>query len=419
MSDGTDGMDEVQDRPQERSHGSNNLSLGTNQSGGRIYNERLVLSIVRHQSGLAKAEIARQTALSAQTISVIMKQLEADELIVKGAPQRGKVGQPSIPFSLNPDGAFSIGLKVGRHRSELMLMDFVGNIREHCATSYPYPITQDLLSFITSNVTRLIETLPPQLRHRVAGIGIATPFELWSWGQEVGAPDSVLEDWKQFDIKQEVSTASGLVAYLQNDTTAACAAELTFGNLAKHDNFLYIYIGYFIGGGVVLNGAVFDGPSGNAGALNSMPIRVRDPETGISSYQLVRDTSKIKLHRMLQKAGIDTSVIWDSDQDWSGLGEPLQRWIEQLCQDLAYAIVSATSVIDFPAIVIDGDIPGEVRNTITGKVQAELENMDRQGLSPVTVVAGTLGSNARILGGASLPILANFTRDRDVAFVGQ
>lgn len=406
-------------KPKEKNRGSRNLSLGTNQSGGRIYNERLVLSIVRHQDGLAKAEIARKTALSAQTISVIMQQLEADELIVKGAPLRGKVGQPSIPFSLNPDGAFSIGLKIGRHRSELMLMDFVGNIRQRCQISYPYPVTQDLIQFIKSNISELLDTLPVWLQSRVAGIGIATPFELWSWGKEVGAPESVLNDWKNFDIKAQVSDASGLPAYMQNDATAACAAELTFGNLAKYDNFLYIYIGYFIGGGVVINGAVFEGPSGNAGALNSMPLRVRDPENGDSSYQLVRDTSKINLQRLLEKAGMDASLIWDTGQDWSDLGEPLTLWIEQLSQDLAYAIVSAVSVIDFPAIVIDGDVPDEIRCRITQTVKEKMDRIDRQGLSPVTIVDGTLGSDARILGGASLPILANFTRNRDVAFVGQ
>ncbi len=77
-------------------------SRGTNQSGVRLYNERLVLSLIRRHGSLAKAEIARLTGLSAQTISVIMRQLEADGLVVKEAPQRGKIGQPSVPFSLNP-----------------------------------------------------------------------------------------------------------------------------------------------------------------------------------------------------------------------------------------------------------------------------------------------------------------------------
>ena len=138
-----------------------NLSRGTNQSGGRIYNERLVLSIVRHQDGIPKAEIAKLTGLSAQTISVIMQQLEADHLIVKGEPQRGKVGQPRVPFSLNPNGSFSLGLKIGRHRSELALMDFVGEIRETRQISYSYPITTELLSFVEKMTPELIDALDP------------------------------------------------------------------------------------------------------------------------------------------------------------------------------------------------------------------------------------------------------------------
>ena len=72
---------------------------GTNQAGMRAYNERLVLTLVRRHKALAKSEIARMTGLSAQTVSVIMRQLEADELLIRGEPQRGRVGQPSVPLS--------------------------------------------------------------------------------------------------------------------------------------------------------------------------------------------------------------------------------------------------------------------------------------------------------------------------------
>lgn len=395
-----------------------NLSRGTNQTGGRIYNERLVLSMVRHQDGLPKSEIARLTGLSAQTISVIMQQLEADQLIVKGQPVRGKVGQPSVPFSLNPQGAYSIGLKIGRHRSELVLMDFVGSILATREVSYRYPVVDDLLAFVSNVVPELVEIIDEPLRDRIVGIGIATPFELWNWGNEVGAPKSVMEAWNGFDIKQEVSHAAQLPAYLQNDATAACAAELTFGNADQHDNFLYIYIGYFIGGGLVLNGSVFEGPNGNAGSLGALPIRIRSvgDDSGKGSHQLIRDTSKISLQRMLEAAGTDPGPIWDVNSDWSRLGETLDSWIDQLSEDLAYAIVAAISIIDFPAIVLDGDLPSEVRTRITKQVLEKLTSIDKQGLSPVTVVEGSLGSNARVLGGASLPLLANFTRDRDVAF---
>ena len=392
-----------------------NLSRGTNQSGGRIYNERLVLSIVRHNDGLPKAEIAKLTGLSAQTISVIMQQLEADHLIMKGEPQRGKVGQPRVPFSLNPDGAFSVGLKIGRHRSELALMDFVGQIRDTRQISYPYPVTTDLISFVEDMTPQLINTLRPKFRERLVGIGIATPFELWNWGDEVGAPKHIMGAWLSFDIKQKVSHASRLPAFLQNDATAACAAELTFGNPQQHDNYLYIYIGSFIGGGIVLNGSVFEGPTGNAGALGPMPVR-RQGSKASESHQLLHNTSKISLQHLIADTDVNPDIIWRNDTDWSELGDVLVQWIDQLSSDLAHAIVSAISVIDFPAVVLDGDVPVSVRQKIIGAIREKIENIDQQGLSPVTLSEGVLGQDARVLGGASLPMLANFTRNRDVAF---
>ena len=88
--------------------------LGTNQSGVRDHNERLVLSILRRDGALAKADIARRTGLSAQTISVIMRALEEDGMLLRDAPRRGKVGQPSVPMRLNPDGAYFFGGMIGR-----------------------------------------------------------------------------------------------------------------------------------------------------------------------------------------------------------------------------------------------------------------------------------------------------------------
>ena len=56
----------------------------------RLYNERLALSLIRRHGRLPKAEIARLTGLSAQTISIIIKQLEADGLLLKEKPKRAR-----------------------------------------------------------------------------------------------------------------------------------------------------------------------------------------------------------------------------------------------------------------------------------------------------------------------------------------
>ena len=49
-----------------------------------------------------------------------------DGLLLKQERVRGKVGQPSVPLSLNPDGAYSVGVQVGRRNLELLVADFCG-----------------------------------------------------------------------------------------------------------------------------------------------------------------------------------------------------------------------------------------------------------------------------------------------------
>ena len=78
---------------------------GSNQIGMRQYNERVVLQALRLHGALPKAELARLTGLTAQTIGLITTRLEEDGLLLRHDPVRGRIGQPSIPLALAPDGA--------------------------------------------------------------------------------------------------------------------------------------------------------------------------------------------------------------------------------------------------------------------------------------------------------------------------
>jgi len=51
-------------------------SRGTNQTGVRLYNERLILSLIRRNISLSKIDITHFTGLSAQTVSGIVNNLE-------------------------------------------------------------------------------------------------------------------------------------------------------------------------------------------------------------------------------------------------------------------------------------------------------------------------------------------------------
>lgn len=388
------------------------LSRGTTQTGVRLYNERLALSLIRKHGSLPKAEIARLTGLSAQTVSVIVRQLERDGLLRRETPMRGKVGQPLVPFTLNPDGAYAIGLKVGRRSGDLMLLDLAGKVRNTIHQPYSFPAPQEMLRFVESGVESLISGLDAGQRKRISGLGIAAPFELWNWEEEMGAPHEVLESWRGFDLANEIARLFDWPIHFCNDATAACAAELLFGKGRELRDYGYFYMGYFIGGGIVVNGTLHQGPRGNAGALGSFPVPT--PAGGVQ--QLIRTASFAVLEQVLKAEGKDPAMLWRTDNDWNEADPALGNWIETAATGLACASAGIACINEPAAIVIDGAMPSNVRTRLTQAVREALLKINMQGISPFAIVEGTIGADARAMGAASLPLFANFIIDRDVLF---
>ena len=391
-------------------------SRGTNQTGVRLYNERLVLSLIRLHRQLPKVDIARMTGLSPQTISIIMNQLSDDGLLLKGSPSRGRIGQPSVPYSLNPNGALAFGLKVGRRSVDLYLINFTGQILFALHKTYPYPTPDGIRKFARDGIDEILRQLPKHLAERIAGLGIAAPYEMWTWHEEMGAPKEQIDAWRVIDIRTEIAELCPWPVYFANDITAACAAELMFGRGGEHTDYLYVFIGSFIGGGLVLDGHLFPGRTQNAGALGSMPAQPGGTASG-KTLQLMHVASIYVLERKLMEAGRNADILWQSPDDWgSELGPALDEWIGEVAQSLAYSIIAAVAVIDVETIIIDGAFPAHVREAIITRTRETIGRTNRQGLSAFQLIPGSIGNAARAMGGASLPLLANFTQDREVLF---
>jgi predicted NBD/HSP70 family sugar kinase len=377
---------------------------GTNQSGMRDHNERVVLSLLRQHGSLAKTAIARMTGLSAQTISIIMRMLEADELLSREEPLRGRIGQPMVPMSLNPEGAFFLGLKIGRRSADLVLIDFIGHIRAMLHMPYDYPAPAPIFRFVAQGMTDMLGKLSQGQRDRIAGIGVAAPFELWKWADQVGAPQPIMDEWKECDIRARIAALCTFPVYLQNDMTAACGAELVFGQSKDINDFVYFYIGSFIGGGIVINGSLYAGRSGNAGALGSMPVPGPDGAT----RQLIDIASITALERDVTKLGRDPSPLWASPENWGEMGPELGDWIERAGKAIAQAVIASSSVVDFEAAVIDGWMPTDVRARVVEVVRAHVQTFDLEGIELPAILEGTVGIHARALGAASLPLSDRF-----------
>ena len=371
---------------------------GATHPGTRARNERLILSLIRRQGPLPKAEIARQIGLSAQSVSVIIKTLEADGLLCREKPQRGRIGQPSVPMALAAQGAYFLGLSVGRRRLELVLVDFLGQIVDRREQPVSTPCPDTVLAFARSAMDELTTPLPQE---RIAGLGIALPGHLWDWPEATGATD-----WRRRDLAAELRDLPYPV-HMLNDASAACGAELVFGTADLPADFLYVFVGHFIGGGLVLDGCLQTGRRGNAAALGSMPVG----SPGGPFTQLIDVASLATLERLLSPH--DASIPTTPDH-WNLPHKPLDLWLDGAATGLAQAVASATCVVDVDCVVLDGWLPEDLRADLVNRTQAQLDARPLPGIETPRLRPGTIGPDARTLGAASLPLTHRFLVDRTV-----
>jgi predicted NBD/HSP70 family sugar kinase len=399
---------QANDTAPDRTAGDAAILRGSNQSGMRAHNERLVLSLVRRDGALAKSDIARMTGLSAQTVSVIMRGLESDGLLSRGEPIRGRIGQPSVPMSLAADGAFFYGLKIGRRSVDLVLVDLLGRPVGFRRQTWRYPTPRALVSFVQDALPALGAVLTPAQQGRIGGLGIAMPFQLWNWVQHIPAPPGALDAWRDRDIAAELAALCDMPVYVQNDATAACGAELVFGTGERPSDFLYFYIGFFIGGGLVLNQRLFTGRTGNAAGVGPMPVSGPDGRT----QRLMTVASLSTLADAMNAAGEDDDQLWASPDNWQVSEAVMSRWVAGAAEGLAGAILSGATLVEIDTVMIDGWLPQDVRARLVTETQAAFHRLDLSGVTPPVIRAGTIGPQARALGGAAIPLSQRFLVDQ-------
>ena len=387
---------------------------GSNHVGMRQFNERVVLQAIRLSGSLAKADIARLTRLTPQTVQIIIARLEADALVTKLEPVRGKVGQPSVPMALNADGAFSIGIKIGRRSLDLLLLDFTGQVRARSTLGYTFPDPDTLFGEIEVRLAALTQALPFKLRARLHGVGIAAPLALDGWQGLLGIAPQQAAKWAQIDIRERVTAMTDLPVTFVKDTAAACVAELVAGRGRSIRSFLYVFIDTFIGGGLVIDSQLRGGLHGNAGAVGSLLLGLARGPRSAAPEQLLSQASLVNLEARFEASGLDVAAALDARAMQAPWAPHTGRWLRDAAPALAFAIHNAACLLDLDGVILDGSFSRELLQAMLGAVSTSLDRCDWQGVARPAVLEGTIGSDARAMGGALLPLYANFAPDREL-----
>ena len=343
-------------------------ATGLNAVSVRTYNERLVLSLLLQKETTTRLEIGERTGLSAQTVSVLVRSLEQEGLVVKGPALKGRIGPPTVPLSLNPEGAFAVGISVGEQYTDVVLIDFVGDVRfqTNLPTAKVHPSNNH--SEFLGTIQSAVDLLSTKARGRLAGVGLALPHS-GSSGRNEEAYCKALQD----DIEIQL----GIPFFVQNDIAAAASGESMFGMAKRLTDYMFFYLGAKLHGRLVLNHQIYNGNS---------PVSF---DVGLNS-----------LERELVQHGKMLPSLWQRTGDWSGLGSALECWESGLIEQMGKSVDAISQFVEFDTVVLSSGAPIGVCEDICRKLESSMPS--------IKAIAGKMTLSPKAVGAASLPFSSRF-----------
>jgi predicted NBD/HSP70 family sugar kinase len=347
---------------------------GTNHEGTSAHNRRVIIDALRLNGALSRADLARATRLTKQTVSNIMEELENDGLVTSRETVRRGRGQPSTPYGLVPEGAFAIGLQIDRHITRAIAVDLVGNVlirkEANLPAGGPATGTRVVLQLVEDVRTEL-KLRTAQAEKRLVGLGVAMPGPFGTEQDEAENP-WMMGPWQRFPLLETLSAGTGLNVTLQNDAAACATAERMVGAAHGLDHAVCLYVGYGIGAGLILGGELYSGARGNAGEIGMALLSVSGRRT------VEHNASLASLYEHL---GVDpmTPDIYSLIDKRAAADDPdIFAWIEKAAIDLRWSVHLIETVFDPQTVILCGGAPAALATRLIDAMQPLLpSNADR------------------------------------------
>jgi predicted NBD/HSP70 family sugar kinase len=360
---------------------------GTNQEYGRPYNRRIVLETIRLQGPIARGEIAKRVGLTVQTVSTIIRELEANGFVLGAREERRRRGYPATELKLNPDGGHAIGVHVTPRGIEAALINLAGEVIARRERKLPRLKPVAAFEAIGDLVAALRKAKPRgRSLGRMLGLGLAMPGPFDVESMSFVGP-TTLEGWSGVPIRERLAEKTDLPVFIEVDHAAAALGERLYGAARDIRDFYYLFFGVGLGGCMVQEGSTLRGSHGNAGEIGHLPM-VPGGESCPCGNQgcLERYLSCLALERGVQKAGVD-------------------GWIREITPLFKSAIVAIENLFDPLTIVIGGIAPPDVLDKLIAAAQPLPHSVaERRDRTIPRVIRSANGEDAVLRGAAALAV---------------
>jgi len=236
------------------------------------FNQAALLEAIRLGAGTCtRADLARKTGLSAQTVTNAVRRLLDEGLVTEEDVKRQPgAGRPGTTLDIVPASRFAVGVHLDPASVVVVLLDLAGQVV--ATRSAPTPESEEpgaALDVVVREIEAVLEAAGVE-RERVLGVGLATPGPIdRDRGLVLDPPH--LTTWHDVPLRDEVARRTGLPTLLDKDVLAVAAAVVWFPG-ARPTDAAVVYAGTGVAIGIVSGGEIVRGVSGNAGEAGHVNV---------------------------------------------------------------------------------------------------------------------------------------------------
>lgn len=357
--------------------------------------------------------MARETALTVQTISNIVEELEACGLLLAGTPTQGARGQPSVPYRINPRGACALGFHIDHRMVVGALVDLMGApvATESVPASRPGPT--EAAEILRGLAARLLAR-GGGAANNVLGAGVALPVR-FGVGPITTAGPTTLPGWDDPAATTRISEAIGHPVLIENDAMAAAIGERLGGAARDITSFVFLFLDDGLGAGIFIDGQPWRGASRNAGEIGHMVVEPGGLSCSCGNHGCLERYVSLRAAYEALLDHPDEGAPRDLEAMVEPLSPALAAWIAEAAPRLARAVGILEATLDPDTIILGGVAPRGILARLVEAVSPLPVSVGmRADRALPRIMLGGTGSDLVALGAAALPIFNEITPRFDV-----
>ncbi len=363
------------------------------------FSRRLVAEALLHNAPLSRADLARSTGLSKQTMSLVIAELEAAGWVNSVGVATGGVGRNAVTYEVVGNAAYALGVDLGGTKVTAALTDLIGRIVVEATEPTDARGGRYVLKQIRTFCDRVCAEKGIDAA-RIKSIVVGTPGVVDPVTGSVSLVPNI-KGLSDLNVRQVLAEHFDREVGVENDVNLAMLGEAWQGRARDCQNAALLSLGTGVGLGLIINGKLVRGACGAAGEISYLPV---GPDTtssdarAVGAFELeVGSVGILRRYRAISSKPVNTvrdifTLLDEGDEAASAV-------LDATASTIALAITALQSIVDAELVILGGSIG--IRPELVGRVQKQIGTVFGR---EVNIEPSALGARAGLVGALSLAI---------------